>query len=128
IKLWEVATAKEIRQIGKPANAQRRAYNGGAGTLAFTADGKSIAAVGMEVANNQITGTIQFYEVETGKELHTIKAPPTQFGGIGAMAIAPNGQTLAFGSGNGQIHLHETATGKELRVVNDPQQFVFFNT
>lgn len=56
--------------------------------------------------------TIQLWNVRTGKELRKVKIDRNP---IMALALSPDGKTLALASGAATFHLLETETGKELR-------------
>jgi WD40 repeat protein len=124
VRLWEVSTGKEVRQIRRVQNQPGRGVvvvGGffGAGSLAFSPDGKLLAAPETVFDNGQVKTSVTLWEVATGKELRQIEAG--MGGGVPVLALAPDGKALAYASING-IHLCSVETGKEIRQVG-PQRF-----
>jgi WD40 repeat protein/beta-lactamase regulating signal transducer with metallopeptidase domain len=97
LKLWDLATGKELRRIAVPGPA-------GVSAVAVTPDGKQLA-----YGNG---GAIHLCELATGKEIRQLQAPDP---GIAALVFSPDGKTLAARSRNQRVCLWETETGKELR-------------
>src|SRR5262249_48068673 len=95
--LWEVATGKELRRW--------QGHEGGLFAVAFSPDGKLLAAVGPK-------GDPFLREVATGRELRQFQ----QGQGVGrTFAFAPDGKALAAVRSDGTLGLWDVATGKELR-------------
>jgi WD40 repeat protein/beta-lactamase regulating signal transducer with metallopeptidase domain len=101
VKLWEVATGKEIRKVQAPNEVRVSA-------VAVAPDGKLLAFGG--------GGVVRLCAIDTGTELRKLKAPD---GGILALAFSPEGKTLVARGRNLRVRLWETETGKELRQVSD---------
>ena len=81
IKLWEVATGKELRTL--PSGDLG---SSGAQFAAFSPDGRWLAGLGV------FHGTIKLWDVATGKELRTLAG----HGGLGySVAFSPDGRWLA---------------------------------
>ena len=119
MRLWDTSTGKQIRQF---ARGERDMVAGGFGvSAAFSPDGKIFAAADMKIVNQQVQALVMLWDVDSGKELRSIKA-----GGPGAFSVflptfSPDGKTIAWGSQDGTIGLHEVATGKEIRQIKGPQ-------
>jgi WD40 repeat protein len=92
VKLYEVATAKEVLAIPIPGGYSIR-------SLAFAPDGKTVAASGS-------TGT-RLFDTTTGKE--TLKIDHRAIG----LQFAPDGASL-IGAVSGTIYRWDTKTGKPL--------------
>jgi RNA polymerase sigma factor (sigma-70 family) len=102
VRVWDTDTGKELRRIevGHPVEG-----------LAISADGKTLACAGWDVAS-----TVSVRETDTGKELHRYRLPL----GVGQVAFAPDGKTLAAvedwnddgGVRENKVHLWDTRTGK----------------
>jgi RNA polymerase sigma factor (sigma-70 family) len=97
IRLWDVATGQEVRQI--------EGRQGWVRAVAFSQDGKQLASGGQE-------GTPRLWDVASGKELHAVEREP----GLGTdVAFSPDGKLLLAVSGNRALRLWDVATGKRLR-------------
>jgi WD40 repeat protein len=99
VRLWNANEATVITQLK---------YAGPVYALAFSQDGKSLAASG--------AGKIALYDVGMAQEIRQFgpeesSAPPS----VGCMAFAPDGKTLATGSFDGMIRLWDAVTGQKLR-------------
>ena len=86
----------------------------GAFALAFAPDGRTLAS-------GDFGGSITFWDVETGRELHTFRG---QTDAIRALAFSPDGETLASGSWDGTIRMWATDTGRERAVITEHAPFV----
>ena len=91
IRLWDVVTGEQKLTL--------TAYESGAGSIAFSPDGRTLASGGW-------ARTIDLWDVATGKRRHTITGPPSR---INSIAFSPDGGTLASGSEDGTVLLWELA-------------------
>lgn len=96
LRLWDTATGKEVRKIVGAQNY-----------LAFSADGKRLAAVSRG-------GGVKVWNVADGKEVFDVKPVPGRF--PGSLDFAPDGQTLAVSSPEGWV-LYDVIAGKYLRTI-----------
>ena len=97
IRLWEVASGREIRaQIG---------HRSAIGAAAFTPDGRSIVTAGHD-------RTIRFWDAATGKENRQLEGSD---GSIGFAALSSDGKTLLTGYGFQPSRIWDVASGRELR-------------
>jgi RNA polymerase sigma factor (sigma-70 family) len=109
--IWETATGKEVCRIPPKSDCSLL-------TLAFTPDGKSIAAGSF---NHQLF----FWEVPSGKLLQERAGRPWTVsggnhpGGIICLAYSPDGKTLAFGEDN-CLTLWDVLAGKEIEYPDGP--------
>jgi RNA polymerase sigma factor (sigma-70 family) len=93
LQLWDIASGKMIRGIGDPEKSH-------AGAVAFSADGKMLAAGGWD--------RIVLHDPGTGKELKRLEAPMQAVNGV---AFTPDGTTLVSGAQNGGIRIWDVAGG-----------------
>jgi WD40 repeat protein len=126
LRLYNVEDGKEIRKLGAQPNAQRRVFFGGnpGSSMAFTPDGKSVLSGAMEFENNQVTAVIKRYEVETGKEVGTIKGPQ---GGFQSLALSPDGTNVAWGGNDGVLRIWDLVKDKEIHQMGGPQNGGYAN-
>jgi WD40 repeat protein/beta-lactamase regulating signal transducer with metallopeptidase domain len=132
VRVWDLATRREVRRFDRPRpvapkipakndkKAQRDAFKlmmagargaGGNFGVAVAPDGKTLAAHGGNV--------IQLWQVETGKELVRIPAPPS---GIAGLLFSSDGRTLAGRAFDGSLFLWSAQTGKQLHAIQAPQR------
>jgi WD40 repeat protein len=127
IRLWEVETGKEIRQIGKKPDAKFARFGAAGGPPAFSPDGKTIISAGLEFENNRAVPVVRSYDVETGNELRAIKGAQNNFG-VSTAAVSRDAKIVALGNHDGTIKLYDEQTGKELRTLGQQQQNVIIST
>jgi WD40 repeat protein/tetratricopeptide (TPR) repeat protein len=105
IKVWEWAAGKEAMMVDVPAEGPAERVLPGAAThtlLAFTADGKSLAAkFGPD--------TVMLWDSRTGKEQAAVK------GVTGPAALTPDGTALVCLDADGHLRLIDATTGKYRR-------------
>ncbi|MBE9088845.1 serine/threonine protein kinase [Microcystis aeruginosa LEGE 11464] len=99
IKIWEVATGKELRTL--------TGHSGSVYSVVYSPDGRYLAS-----GNDD--KTIKIWEVATGKELRTLTGHSS---GVKSVVYSPDGRYLASGSCDNTIKIWEVATGKELRTL-----------
>ncbi|NCR91462.1 MAG: protein kinase [Microcystis aeruginosa G11-01] len=140
IKIWEVATGKELRTLtGHSEIVFSVAYSPDGRYLAsgsrdntikiwevatgkvrtITGHSMTVWSVayspdGRYLASGSLDKTIKIWEVATGKELRTLTG---HSGGVQSVVYSPDGRYLASGSLDKTIKIWEVATGKELRTL-----------
>jgi WD40 repeat protein len=92
IRLWDAATAKQLRMID--------AKQEWPASVVLSPDGKIVALGGYQ------DGTVRLWSAETGKELRSFKTPQQ----VNTLAFSPDGSMLAS-AGWGAICLWEPTTG-----------------
>lgn len=143
IKLWEVATGRELRTLSGHLNEVTSG--------AFSPDGKILASSagdrtvrlwdvatgrvlriltghssrlvhsvafspnGNELASGSEDRTIKIWDVETGRELRTFSG---HSGGVLSIAFSPDGKVLASVSFDKTVKLWDVKTGRELRILS----------
>jgi WD40 repeat protein len=105
---YDMATGKEVQQLGKPAEERRRGRLG----IALSPDGKLLATVGIEVEDNVARSHLRIWDLAAGKELHALKMPRSR---ADAVLFSPDSRRLAWAGGRaGQVLIYDVASGKEL--------------
>lgn len=113
-KLLAVARYGEVELISTETRAVVRSLTGHRGAvnaLAFTADGKTLAAASGQPA---LFGEVRLWNVADGGLVRTIEGHKDA---LYSVAISPDGKTLATGSYDQKIKLWELATGRELHTL-----------
>jgi WD40 repeat protein len=111
LRLWSVVTGRELYPPIHPSpndedeDLPARMRSPAAGELAFSADGRTLAAV-------TGTGRIRLWETASGKERANFQG--TQ-GGLGTFVFSPDGKLLASGGSDEVVRLWDPAAGKVLR-------------
>lgn len=113
----------ELRSFDTRAVVKKfQGHKGNVNDLAFTADGKRLAAAAGEPG---VAGEVRIWNVETGR---MISAIPAHSDAVYSVAISPDGSTLATGSYDQLIKLWELSgrsPGKELLTLKGHNGCVF---
>jgi WD40 repeat protein/serine/threonine protein kinase len=102
LKIWEVATGKELCSLNLPVRPQG---------AALRPDGAVVAVTAMD-------NTVRLYEVPTGKEAGVLKGH-TQLGW--AVAFSPDGQRVVTAAQDSTIKLWDAKTGEEIMTIGRQQ-------
>jgi WD40 repeat protein/uncharacterized caspase-like protein len=100
VKLWEVATGREVRTFA--------GHTLGVKVVAFSRDGRLLAS-------GAIDDTVRLWDVDTGREARRLQG----CGSVSALALSDDGRLLASGNMEKTVKLWDTATGHELRTLAD---------
>jgi WD40 repeat protein/uncharacterized caspase-like protein len=103
VSLWDVSQAEPLRKFMATSADSRFVPD----RVALSPDGRLIAAGGRD-------STIKLLNVDTGRELFTLKGHKK---GIWDLAFSPNGELLASAGQDATIKLWSVATGQELRTL-----------
>jgi WD40 repeat protein len=117
VRLYDAASGKELHTLGGGAappppdvpNARQLmfeapGYSPDAPPLAFSPDGKTVAAVSGEIA-------VQMWDTATGKPL---PGPAGHCGAVADLAVSADGKAVVTRGTDGTLRRWERATGKEL--------------
>jgi WD40 repeat protein len=99
IKLWDVATGRELRTLN--------GHKDGVISVAFSPDGATVASGGMD-------NTVKLWDVATGRELGTLNGHSDM---VWSVAFSPDGRTLASGSQDGTIKFWAIAGQREIQTL-----------
>ena len=113
IHLWDVAQGKEVATL--------RGGLAAIGALAFSPDGRRLAAAVRQSGSTSSAGQIKIWDVVTGQEVVTFAGAA---GGTFALAFTPDGRRLAStGFYHRDVVLWETESGRELLAlpIDDPR-------
>ncbi|MDZ8137469.1 MAG: serine/threonine-protein kinase [Nostoc sp. DedQUE04] len=106
IKLWNLATGKEIRTF--------TGHSDYVSSVAISPDGRTLAS-------GSADNTIKLWNLATGKQTRTLTGHSSW---VNSVAISPDGKTLASGSEDTTIRLWNLATGKEIRTLTGHSDYV----
>ncbi|MBI3410213.1 MAG: WD40 repeat domain-containing protein [Planctomycetes bacterium] len=101
ITVWDLETEKLRRELSFPGLPVH-----GHTTLAFSDDGKSLAAIREQIA--------LIWELDTGKLRATAQG---HFADIWTLALSPSGDLLATAGGDGTARLWDAWSGKQLHIL-----------
>ena len=101
IKLWDVATGRELRTFKQTTSVK---------SVAFSLDGRILASGGFT--------RIKLWDVASGKELKTLKG----YKPISSIVFSPDGKLLALGGG-GETKLWDMVMGRELKTLKGQKYF-----
>jgi WD40 repeat protein/transcriptional regulator with XRE-family HTH domain len=116
LRLFDVSQPHRPRPVGTVTSApDRRPGTGFSGTMAVNRPGTLLAAGGTD-------GAVWLYHVGTDTPSVTLAAtlPPAQKGLIEAVALSPDGKTLATGSDNGALQLTDVSDPSTPRPLGAP--------
>ena len=111
VRIWDVETGREKVAVRDPS---RRVYG-----LAYTPDGKTLA-FGLGASQNGQQGKVVLWEVEKGREAVRVIDNASTL----AVALSPNGKTLATAGLDRVVKLWDLATGKELACMDGHRGFI----
>jgi RNA polymerase sigma factor (sigma-70 family) len=114
--VWDVATGKEVRRLGKPMERPAAMPRGVFLTmpvLAISPDGKRLASAGED-------STLTLWDLTTGRELHAFAGHQSS---LLAVRFSPDGKTLTSRGGDGTVRTWDAATGKEIRQARAASEF-----
>ncbi len=116
IKIWDTATAKEIRTL--------TGHQGVVVSLAFSPDRKSLASASRKIGGDfaeKVPAAVILWDVATGEEKVKLKDNDGAFQGL---AFSPDGTVLAACDGSEQVKLWDTRTGKPLGILKEERGLI----
>jgi len=108
IKLWDVATGREIRTF--------QGHSGSVASVAFSRDGGRIVSGSKD-------SSIKLWDVATGRVLRTFTDHPSP-AVVTSVAFSPDGTRIVSGSWYNKVKLWDAATGREIRTFSGHSSFV----
>lgn len=103
--VWDVDTGKPLKTLEAPEGV-------GFWSIAFSGDGKRVAAGGHTYEENKVVNKTCVWETETGELKHDL-SDTTMTHMVCSLAFSPDGKTLAAGgSGDASIRVWNLETGK----------------
>jgi WD40 repeat protein len=107
IKLWDVASGREIRTLSGHSNF--------VSSVALSPDGKMLASGSGDK-------TIKLWDVASGREIRTLSGHSYP---VLSVAFSPDGRTLVSASGDKTIKLWDVASGREIRTLSGHSDIVY---
>jgi WD40 repeat protein len=148
IKLWDVATGRQLRTLsGHSSAVWSIAFSPRGGVLAsgsndttvrlwevasgrklqtLSGHSKLVKAVafspdGRLISSGSYDNTVKVWSAETGKELRTLAGHPHP---VETVAFSPDGKRIASGSSDSTVKLWDVATGGEVRTLKGHNGYV----
>jgi RNA polymerase sigma factor (sigma-70 family) len=109
VRLWDVATGKEIRPLTEKCPQTC--------PLAFSPDGKALATTSTD-------GGVRLYDVASGKVIRDLGATPRFVYPVKHLAFSPDGKSLLTAGAENACRLWDVAPGKELSTEAGPRRGV----
>src|SRR5262249_5875624 len=112
--VWDVATGKELRRLGRPEERPGGVPRAGVPTvpaLALSPGGKRLAAAGDD-------STLALIDLATGREIHAFAGHQSS---LRAVRFSPDGKSLTSRGSDGTVGTWEAATGKEIEPARAPK-------
>ena len=106
VKLWDVATGKEIKTLSGHTNE--------VWGVSFSPDGKLLASGSRDKK-------VKLWDVTTGKEINTLTGHTNI---LSSVSFSPDGKLLASGSYDKTVRLWNVTTGKEINTLRHTNQIV----
>jgi WD40 repeat protein len=106
VRVWDVATGKELRRIALPEGVHL--------PLAFAPDGKSLAVGGPD-------GLIRLWDATTGRETGQLQGHKRD---VLCLAFSPHGRALASASADGTLRIWDWGAGRQTRLLARYQNMV----
>jgi RNA polymerase sigma factor (sigma-70 family) len=104
ICLWEADTGKEVAHLQAPG------WNVWA--LAFSPDGKTLAATSTRGVGVHAVGTLTLWDVATRKPLHQLPSARRSMTTL-PLAFSPDGKQVAANGDDGMLRIWDVTTGRE---------------
>jgi RNA polymerase sigma factor (sigma-70 family) len=106
VKVWDVKTGKEVRQLKRPDSAF--------GNIAVAPDAKTIAW------RDFTAGAVVLWDVDNDKELRQLKCGQDLT--LAALTFAPDGKVLAIKSSRGPIQLWDVVADKQIAELGEDRR------
>ena len=120
LHIWNLETGQELPKL--PANKMQNVFDGGGGParIAFAPNGKTVAVHlnHYDRFTGQPASDLLVWDMERARELHRLKIPTANFGGVGGsgnIAFSRDSRFFAVSDGAGSIILINAETGVEWR-------------
>ncbi|UPU34662.1 caspase family protein [Geomonas paludis] len=97
VKLWEVASGRELRTLVGHKEAVK--------SVAFSPDGKTLVS-------GSVDKTVKLWDVATGRELRTLSGHELF---VTSVAFSPDGRTVLSGSRDNTLKLWDVPSGREVQ-------------
>ena len=111
VRIWDLATGKQIASAGRRLQQLLTRFQSFVGSKIAYSEHlgyiRSTSAGGGRAVSGRTNGTVQVWDLETGRAVHTLTGHD---GGVTSVAVSPDGRRAVSGGGDGTVQVWDLET------------------